>query len=300
MQINTDSASMDHCESGGYDLDHNPFNSIRPIKKAAPAFRCPMLRNFLPLLAFILSAPISHGATWLWAWDRAEDLRWLAAGSGVAYFASQFDAYDSRLDETARRAPLHIPSGTPLLPVLHIEAFRPGHPPAIDAASATRWANALAATARRLKIRPGGTIQIDFEARSGQRDFYRDVLQQLRGKLLPGIRISITALASWCGDAAWVNSLPVDEIVPMYFRMGPAERTLWRGRLLAPGRLPAACRPAAGIALDEWPAIAAAADADQLSALAQRQLYLFSPRAWQPAMLDDLPTATPAGKREAQ
>jgi hypothetical protein len=34
--------------------------------------------------------------------------------------------------------------------------------------------------------------------------------------------ISITALASWCeGTKSWLTGLPVDEIVPMAFSMGP-------------------------------------------------------------------------------
>ncbi len=224
----------------------------------------------LALLLLALASPV-HAATWLWAWDRAEDLRGLPPGVGVAYFAVQFDARDDTFVATWRRPPLHVDPATPLTAVLHVEAFHPGHAPALDDAAATRWSEALADAARRVG---SARVQVDFEARASQLDFYRRVLVGLRARLAPRTFLSITALASWCGDAGAVAALPVDEIVPMYFRMGPHERALWRERSRQPERLPAACRRAAGLALDE-PRFAAAPT-----------VYLFAPRPWRPADVD--------------
>jgi hypothetical protein len=42
-----------------------------------------------------------------------------------------------------------------------------------------------------------------------------------------GMPLSMTALASWCSyDAGWIDNLPVDEAVPMLFRMEPDRRRI--------------------------------------------------------------------------
>ncbi|MDR3410250.1 MAG: hypothetical protein P4L87_04775 [Formivibrio sp.] len=229
------------------------------------------------LVALILPGSSSQAQVrlYLWAWDRAEDLRWVASGVGVAYFAAQLDARDRALIAIWRKAPLRVRPDTSLLPVLHVEGFARHVPRTLDEAAVELWAQALVDAARRTGSR---AFQIDFEARSSQKEFYAHVLQRVRQQL-PEDWISITALASWCGERAWLARLPVDEIVPMYFRMGPAERQLWHARLAAPATLPARCRQAAGFATDE------AGHAD-LSSTADFHEYLFSPRAWRPAMLE--------------
>lgn len=232
--------------------------------------------RYIAISAIMFVSSASQASTFLWAWDRPEDLKWIPANVSVAYFAMQFDARDSKFILRNRRPVLRVRPDTNLLPVLHIEAFFPQHPPAMGTQSVNLWADALSAAIFRLG---GNQVQIDFEARSGQRDFYRSVLFALRDKLPPEIKISITALASWCGDPEWLATLPVDEIVPMYFRMGPAERHLWRQRMSKPSLLPQVCRNAAGIATDEAKSMLSDVGKESLIALKQRKLYLFSPKA---------------------
>ncbi len=236
------------------------------------------------IIAFVLAQglcalipTVTYAQTWLWAWDRSEDLRILPKDQGVAYFAAQLDVRGDQITTTARRAVLHARPDTPLLPVLHIEAFHPRNPPELGPNAVAHWAGELAKVIVRLHA---PSVQIDFEARAGQRLFYHDVLQALRAKLPPNTRLSITALASWCGEPAWLISLPVDEVVPMYFRMGPRERELWRWRMLRAESLPPVCRSAAGIATDEWQNFASQVSAEQLEALKTRDLYVFSPKSW--------------------
>ncbi len=229
--------------------------------------------KFLLLCLALVSTAQARGATWLWAWDRTEDLRGLPPTIGVAYFAVQFEADGRTLAPTWRRPPLRVDAGSPLTAVLHIEPFRPGRAPMLDDAAAMRWSDALAEAARHVGVR---RVQVDFEARASQLAFYRRVLDGLRARLAPGTFLSVTALASWCGDPAMVAALPVDEIVPMYFRMGARERGLWRQRSQRSGRLPPVCRQAAGLSIDE-PREAVAPT-----------VYLFSPRPWQPAEFEDL------------
>ena len=227
-----------------------------------------------------------QASTWVWAWDRTEDLRWLPPEVGVAWFAAHIDVRKDAVTVVGRRAVLRVRPGARLLPVVHIEAFDPRYPAVLDGPAIARWADTLAEVIRRFNVR---RVQLDFEARAGQRDFYRRVLIALRARLSSDITLSMTALASWCGDPAWLASLPVDEIVPMYFRMGPTERRLWRRRMAAPETLPSVCRHAAGISIDEWSAMKDDAGPRFHEALTGRPLYMFAPRPWRPAMLHDLP-----------
>lgn len=244
--------------------------------------RAVALLSMLALLPQVSVAAPAPTDTWLWAWDRSEDLRWLAPGTGVAYFAVQFDARGDTFTATWRRPVLQVRPDTRLLPVLHIEAFGTRRPPVLDGRAVALWSGQLAEAIERLAV---PRVQIDFEARAGQRDFYRDVLAALRARLPADVRLSITALASWCGEPAWLSSLPVDEVVPMYFRMGPAERGLWRRRLAEPGALPPACRAAVGVSVDEWPALVAEVGMARLAGLGDRPWYVFSPQAWRPTLL---------------
>ena len=113
-------------------------------------------------------------------------------------------------------------------------------------------------------------MQIDFDARESERDFYKDLLTELRRQLPSEMPLSITALASWCLYDNWIDGLPVDEAVPMLFRMGAdAERV--RASLEAGGnfRSPLA-QQSLGISTDE-----------PLPRLpSRRRVYIFSERAW--------------------
>jgi hypothetical protein len=115
-------------------------------------------------------------------------------------------------------------------------------------------------------------VQIDFDAVQSQRVSYLQLLREVRSHLPREIRLSVTALASWCNDDPWIDATSVDEIVPMLFRMGPDARRVTT-RLREYGRWPvAACNGALGVSLDEhWDGLAAAG-----------RVYVFNPRAWRP------------------
>jgi hypothetical protein len=82
--------------------------------------------------------------------------------------------------------------------------------------------------------------------------------------------ISITALVNWCGDNSWLHSLPIDEAVPMFFRMGgPAAVRAIRPKDASLVREPV-CSGSAGISTDEtWPAIHTL-----------ERVYVFLPGSW--------------------
>ncbi|HEV7842531.1 MAG TPA: hypothetical protein VGO69_02490, partial [Pyrinomonadaceae bacterium] len=69
-------------------------------------------------------------------------------------------------------------------------------------------------------------LQIDFDATQSERQFYKSLLQDLRPRLPQAMPLSITALVSWCIYDNWLDDLPVDEAVPMLFRMGVDEQRI--------------------------------------------------------------------------
>jgi hypothetical protein len=112
-------------------------------------------------------------------------------------------------------------------------------------------------------------VQVDFDATASQRTFYREVLHQLRRQLPASMPLSMTALASWCIFDTWLAGLPVDEVVPMVFRMG-ADQHRVRRYLAEDDFRAAACRHSLGISTDEpSPTIRPG-----------RRLYVFHPHAW--------------------
>lgn len=91
-----------------------------------------------------------------------------------------------------------------------------------------------------LKNRRMDSIQIDFDARTSQRNFYACYLHALKRALPEGMPLSITALASWAMGDNWLAAadLPVDEVVPMFFSMGSGGDAIKKN--IAEGRRPQA------------------------------------------------------------
>ena len=94
-------------------------------------------------------------------------------------------------------------------------------------------------------------VQIDFDATWSQRGFYRQVLKQIRAELPSQVRLSITALASWCLDDPWIADLPLDDAVPMLFDMGVDSHEV-RRRLERGGDFQLeVCRKSVGLSVSE-------------------------------------------------
>ncbi|MGZ8227950.1 MAG: hypothetical protein ACXWT3_15145 [Methylococcaceae bacterium] len=84
-----------------------------------------------------------------------------------------------------------------------------------------------------------------------KRDFYRHLLNNLREALPEQIPLSITALASFCLSDGWIKNLPVDEAIPMIFRMGADSKRV-KDFLEQGHDFPIAlCRHSYGLATDE-------------------------------------------------
>jgi len=203
----------------------------------------------------------------LWAWEQPQDLRGIdPERAGVAYLARTLTLTGDRVAVRPRLQPLLVPPGTRLVAVARIECDRLA-PPALDPAQRRRGV----ALARRRGVLG---VQVDFDAARSQRGFYRELLRELRQALPDSTALSMTALGSWCVGDRWLDGLPVDEVVPMLFRMG-ADAHRVREAFAASGHACANCGGSVGIATDEpLPAIAGA-----------RRLYVFHAGSWTPSAL---------------
>ena len=211
----------------------------------------------------------------LWAWERPEDLRFLTSSRhGVAFLAQTLVLKRDEVIHKPRRQPLKLAPATRAIAVTRIESTKStGDRPSL---STTQRAKLVQLIQETLKLPAVWAVQIDFDAVTSERQFYRTLLEDLRSKLPDDTPLSMTALASFCLGDRWIRDLPVDEAIPMAFRMGvdsPKIKSLleegndFRGEL---------CRRSYGIALDE--PLNAKLDST-------RRVYAFNARAWRP---DDL------------
>jgi len=114
--------------------------------------------------------------------------------------------------------------------------------------------------------------QIDFDARSSEIDFYKKVITKTRASLPRSMPLSITALVSWCHLGSWMENLPIDEAVPMFFRLG-LDKNIIRNDLVGESFMNAKiCQKSIGIAIDE--------PLPQSKYLKGRKVYIFNPNSW--------------------
>ena len=155
----------------------------------------------------------------LWAWERPEDLRFVDPKEfGVAFLAQTILLENDVVMPKLRRQPLEVGDGTYIIAVTRIEtkkgtAERPTYTPEM----ASKTVSFVKATLALPNVKG---IQIDFDAVSSERAFYRSMMKELKTKLPPETPLTMTSLASWCTGDAWFNDFPVDEAVPMAFQMG--------------------------------------------------------------------------------
>ncbi|WP_157288291.1 hypothetical protein [Uliginosibacterium gangwonense] len=201
----------------------------------------------------------------VWAWERAEDLRWLPAEVGVAYVALVIELDGRRIHLRPRSRPLLLRSETPLVPVIHVDAL--WHPsPSLSGKQRD------AIVGQVLRLAGAGNqkvVQLDFEVRRSQRAFLEELVKRIRAGLPRDYALSVTALASWCAGDYWLDQLQADEIVPMAFRMGNDDKEIRALLAGQPHFTRERCTTAVGLATDEPPI--------RVNSLRR---YLFSPVPW--------------------
>jgi hypothetical protein len=191
----------------------------------------------------------------LWAWERPEKLDFINPDQiGVAFLAKTLTLQGERVLTRPRLQPLELAPGTKLIAVVRIESDRPS-------LNNTQLEQAATQIINLSKLSGISVIQIDFDATLSERDFYRALLTRVRRDLPASTALSITALASWCAGDNWLSDLPIDEAVPMLFRMGQFRINQ---RFTSP-----VCQSSAGVSTDE-----------PIAAPAVERLYIFNPKPW--------------------
>ena len=206
----------------------------------------------------------------LWAWERPEDLRNLDPNRfAVAFLAQTLVLKGDDVILKPRHQPLEVAPDTRLMAVTRIEsAKQTGERAALSNAQKHRL---ISLVMRTRELENVAAIQIDFDAALSERDFYRRLLQDLRAQLPDSMPLSMTALASFCIGDRWLEGLPVDEAVPMIFRMG-ADTGPVKNRLAAGNDFgEPLCRQSYGIALDE---------PLEMKFEKSRRIYVFNSRSW--------------------
>ena len=226
-----------------------------------------VLRGVVLSSALLLggTAAAPHPGAMLWAWERTEVLDAAPPAFGVAAVVGFIRLAGGTMEVArGRRFPLVLRDGAPPPSgVVHIE---------IDQTKELLWTDALRAQvvgAALAFMRPYPAAQVDMEVRDSQRGALLDVLRGVRAGRPAGTMLSMTALASWCDTERWLAAAPVDEIVPLLFRMGSGGTRL-RGRLAAGGDFgEPRCRTAVGVATDT-----------PMTIPSGRRVYVFNPRPW--------------------
>jgi hypothetical protein len=209
----------------------------------------------------------------LWAWESRQDLREISPEKyAVAYLAETVFITD-RVEVVPRKQHLLVPENAKVMAVVRIEA--PWSRARLDIPQLTqKVADELAHAARHNRV---SSLQIDFDATKSQRSFYRELIKETRRRLPQEMPLSITALASWCSQNGWLQDLPVDEAVPMLFRMGKERGSLknsaWNYQAAEP-----LCQTSVGVSTDEpWPAITQG-----------QRIYIFHPGPWNSVALNNV------------
>jgi hypothetical protein len=198
----------------------------------------------------------------IWAWERPEKLDFIDPNRiGVAFLAKTVTFSGDMVYIRPRLQPLELAAGTKLIAVVRIETHHKGTP-RIGGKQFQDIVKAIADLSRASNV---SVVQIDFDAWVSERKFYRALLNEVRQQLPSSTGLSITALASWCAGDNWLSDLPIDEAVPMLFRMGVDEKRFQS----TPRFEPAICASSAGVATDE-----------PITPPAAKRLYIFNPDSW--------------------
>lgn len=184
------------------------------LKAVLLFYLCIFLSGIYPAQA---QAPQALPNKVIWAWQRAENLKGIDPNEfGVAYLACRvmLSGNDTKLHW--RNQALKVPLSARLVPTIRIDTDSKA-PPALNNDQIEKLLKLTKQIASNPQTKE---LQIDFDAKVSEREFYRELLTQVKAKLPRDIPLSITCLASWCLFDNWIKDLPVDETVPMMFSLG--------------------------------------------------------------------------------
>ena len=147
---------------------------------------------------------------YLWTWERSDDLSFTGSEQTIAPLIATLIQVGNDVSLKPRRNPFKTRINAKILPVFRIETYKTQ---SLNVAVCTQYLLGM------IKSNHYTEIQLDFDARKSQRDSYKELIDSLK-KQMPSLKISITALASWCVDDGWIEELDIEYAVPMLYRMG--------------------------------------------------------------------------------
>ena len=211
----------------------------------------------------------------LWAWERPERFDHVDGSRvGIAFLASTLYLRGEEVVVRPRLQPLNVTSQSTLVAVVRIESDRHDRPHLTE----QQLDQTVAGISRVTSLPKVVAIQIDFDATLSERKFYRELLFAIREAVPRNMGLSMTALASWCSGDNWLEDLPVDEAVPMLFRMGTQENLIREQLASGKGFASTKCQSSLGLSTDE-----------PLTGLPRaRRTYFFNPRSWTAHSVDEL------------
>ena len=207
----------------------------------------------------------------LWVWERPEDLSQIDPATTAIAWLDQTILIGREITVEPRRQSIVYPGAAQRIAVVRIEV-QPGAE--FNGETGQEIERETVDRILESALKPGiAALQIDFDARRSERGFYAALLRDLRSRLPVGLPLSMTALASWCSYDDWIAHLPVDEAVPMFFRMEPDRRMAPQDRPEFRIREPL-CSGSVGISTRErWP-----------NGSAGKRVYIFADRGWREDM----------------
>jgi uncharacterized protein DUF3142 len=198
-----------------------------------------------------------------WAWERPEDLRFIdCEKAGVAFLAKTITLGAGGMEVRPRFQPVRMPKGCRAVATVRIEARGPDL-----AVTAEEIAVEIAKLGYGSRV---AAVQIDFDATVSQRGLYRQILDHVKERLPEDVRLSMTALASWCIHDGWIRGLPVDEVVPMLFRMGADDLAIREHLRAGKGFRLDICKTSVGLTTDE----------PKPRVPGRPRVYVFHPKPW--------------------
>jgi hypothetical protein len=234
-----------------------------------------IILSAIPIIAFILSKNADSKDSTpsnlvLWVWERPENLYFLT-GEAItyAYLSGTATATDNGWVFKPRQQPLRVDKDAPKISVIRIEDKT--QLTSLTSLPLTEITDFILTLCNPSSQSAG--CQLDFDALEGQLDYYREFLVKLRAGLDEKTPLSITALLSWCTtNEKWLSSLPVDEIVPMFFELGKEGSIYWSKIDSESLLLPPICQRSIGISHEnKWP---------HESYFKNKKIYVFNYQLW--------------------
>ena len=165
------------------------------------------------------SNTVEKPKVFLWEWQNQNNLDFVdAEKAGVAYLSQTLVVNRQSITLYPRRKRLKVNPATYLVAVTRIESW-----PRNSGFSSKQISQVARMIARTSRDRDIKGIQIDFDARPSERKFYKAVLTKLRAEIPREMTLSITVPVSACFGDSWIKDLPIDEAVPMSFRVSDDE-----------------------------------------------------------------------------